>query len=83
MAQISIGKLTREAAKTDERNVFFWRERKLRLLFDAGLRDRLIDDESGLYATLYHREGRSTKVNVCAREKREEDRARWRVTCHV
>jgi len=38
--------------KTDQRNVFVWRERKLRLLFDGGLRDRLIDDESGLNAIL-------------------------------
>jgi len=32
--------------------VFVWRERKLRLLFDGGLRDRLIDDDSGFNATL-------------------------------
>jgi hypothetical protein len=54
-AQVSIGQLTREATKTSERNVFTWRNRCLRLLYDGGLRDRLIDDETGSLVYAYPR----------------------------
>ena len=51
--QVTIGRLTRESTKTDERNVFIWRDRRLRLLFDGSLRDRLIDDASGSLVYIY------------------------------
>ena len=51
--QVTIGRLTRESTKTDERNVFMWRDRRLRLLFDGSLRDRLIDDASGSLVYIY------------------------------
>lgn len=39
---ITIGQLTREVEKTKVKNVFRWKELRLRLLYDGPLRDRLI-----------------------------------------
>ena len=39
---ITIGQLTREVEKTRVKNVFRWKELRLRLLYDGPLRDRLI-----------------------------------------
>ena len=52
---MTIGKLTRECTKASERNTFLWGGRRLRLLYDGGLRDRLIDDESGCLVYAYPR----------------------------
>ncbi len=61
--QVTIGRLTRESTKTEERNVFMWRDRRLRLLFDGSLRDRLIDDASGSLVDIYVHTHTHTHIN--------------------
>jgi hypothetical protein len=39
---ITIGQLTREVQKTKVKNVFEWKDLRLRLLYDGPYRDRLI-----------------------------------------
>ena len=38
--EISIGRLTREVEKTETKNVFSWRDKRFRLVYDGRVRDR-------------------------------------------
>mmetsp|Transcript_46505 Transcript_46505/g.123439 ORF Transcript_46505/g.123439 Transcript_46505/m.123439 type:complete len:320 (+) Transcript_46505:353-1312(+) len=61
-ANLTIGQLTREVSKTSEKDLFLWRGRTLRLIYDGPCRDRLVDDTSGEIVYIYHRDREIEKL---------------------